>query len=207
VVPGTVALLCVAIGTTTFDGFSAGPVWNRLLPGFTSSIRHLGPGFTMATELAATVGLLVCVALVTALYAVGVRGMRTVERRPGERDLAARFAHSLIPIALAYAVAHYFSLLAYQGQAVGYLVSDPLGHGANLFHTRDATIDYGIITATGIWYVQVGALVVGHVCGLVLAHTARSRSTATVATRCALRRGCSWSWSASRASGCGCSRR
>lgn len=170
VVPGTVALLCVAIGTTTFDGFSAGPIWNRLRPGFTSFIRGLGVGFTTSTELAGTVGLLVCLALVTALYAVGVRGMRTVEHRPGERDLAARFAHSLIPIALAYAIAHYFSLLAYQGQAVGYLVSDPLGHGSNLFGTHDATIDYGIITATGIWYVQVGALVLGHVCGLVLAH-------------------------------------
>lgn len=170
VVPGTGALLCVAIGTTTFDGFSAGPIWNRLLPGLTSFLRHLGPGFTTASELAATLGLLVCVGLVTALYALGVRGMRTVERRPGERDLAARFAHTLIPIALAYAIAHYFSLLAYQGQAVGYLVSDPLGHGANLFGTRDATIDYGIITATGIWYVQVGALVLGHVCGLMLAH-------------------------------------
>ncbi len=170
VVPGTVALLCVAIGTTTFDGFSAGPIWNRLLPGFTRSIRHLGLGFTTATELAATVGLLVCVALVSALYAAGVRGMRTVERRPGERDLGARFVHSLIPIALAYAVAHYFSLLAYQGQAMGYLVSDPLGHGANLFGTHDATIDYGIIAATGIWYVQVGALVLGHVAGLLLAH-------------------------------------
>lgn len=93
-----------------------------------------------------------------------------MERRPGERDLGARFVHSLIPIALAYAVAHYFSLLAYQGPAMGYLVSDPLGHGANLFGTHDATIDYAIVSATGIWYVQVGALVLGHVGGLMLAH-------------------------------------
>ena len=32
------------------------------------------------------------------------------------------------------------------------------------------TIDYGVVSATAIWYVQVGALVVGHVAGLVLAH-------------------------------------
>ena len=31
-------------------------------------------------------------------------------------------------------------------------------------------IDYGVVSATGIWYVQVGALVVGHVAALVLAH-------------------------------------
>lgn len=53
---------------------------------------------------------------------------------------------------------------------MGYLVSDPLGHGANLFGTHRATIDYAIVSATGIWYVQVGALVLGHVGGLPLAH-------------------------------------
>ena len=78
--------------------------------------------------------------------------------------------HTLVPIALAYVVAHYFSLFAYQGQALAYLVSDPLGDGANLFGTASATIDYGVITATGVWYVQVAALVIGHVCGLTLAH-------------------------------------
>jgi hypothetical protein len=58
----------------------------------------------------------------------------------------------------------------YQGQALGYLISDPLGHGSNLFGTADAGIDYNIVTATGVWYVQVAALVTGHVSGLMLAH-------------------------------------
>ncbi len=75
-----------------------------------------------------------------------------------------------MPIALAYVVAHYFSLLAYQGQAVAYLASDPLGDGSDLLGTASASIDYSIIDANGIWYVQVGALVLGHVAGLVLAH-------------------------------------
>ena len=75
-----------------------------------------------------------------------------------------------LPIALAYVVAHYFSLLAYNGQATAYLASDPLGDGSNVFGTADATIDYNVINATGIWYVQVAALVIGHVWALVLAH-------------------------------------
>ena len=75
------------------------------------------------------------------------------------------FAHSLIPIALAYVVAHYFSLLAYQGQAMASLVSDPLGNGSDLFGTASTIIDYNVISATGIWYVQVAALVLGHVGG------------------------------------------
>ena len=75
-----------------------------------------------------------------------------------------------MPIAFAYALAHYFSLLIYQGQATAFLISDPLGQGSDLFGTADSQIDYGVITTTGIWYVQVAALVCGHVAGLVLAH-------------------------------------
>ena len=75
-----------------------------------------------------------------------------------------------MPILAAYVVAHYFSLLAYNGQDLWRLASDPLGHGSDLFGGAGATIDYGVVSATAIWYIQVGALVVGHVAGLVLAH-------------------------------------
>ena len=71
-------------------------------------------------------------------------------------ELARRFAHTLVPIAMAYVVAHYFSLLAYQGQAIAPLASDPLGHGSDLLGTASVSINYTWITATGIWYVQVG---------------------------------------------------
>jgi hypothetical protein len=96
--------------------------------------------------------------------------MHTVGRGHRTRELARSFAHGLAPIAFAYAVAHYFSLLVFQGQATAFLVSDPLGQGSDLFGTADAQIDYSAISANGIWYVQVGALVVGHVAGLILAH-------------------------------------
>src|SRR2546426_12408364 len=62
------------------------------------------------------------------------------------------------------------SFLLYNGQAISYLASDPLGKGWDLFGTAGNGINYGVITATGIWYGQVTALVTGHVCGLVLAH-------------------------------------
>jgi hypothetical protein len=67
-------------------------------------------------------------------------------------------------------IAHYFSALTYQAQAMAYLISDPLGDGSNIFGTASATINYGWISANAIWYVQVGALIVGHVGGLILAH-------------------------------------
>jgi hypothetical protein len=88
----------------------------------------------------------------------------------GRRVRPVRFAHSMAPIALAYVVAHYFSLIAFQGQAMLPLISDPLGDGANLLGTANDTINYSLISTAGIWYVQIAALVAGHIGGLVLAH-------------------------------------
>ncbi len=171
VVPGTVALLCTMIGTTSFDGFSTGPAWTSLAPKLTDALRNLGLSQSSALEGALTIGLVSCVLVVSGLYWLGVSGMRR-ENRAGatSKQLAARFVHSLVPIAIAYIVAHYFSLLAYDGQRIGYLVSDPLGLGHDYFGTATLTVNYAWISATGIWYVQVGALVCGHVAGLILAH-------------------------------------
>ena len=170
VVPGTIALLVVAIGTTSFDGFSNGPVWASLGPDLMKFFKSLGFGPTAANELAETVGILGMIAVIGSFYRFGVRGMTSVGSGHNVTELAQKFAHTLIPIAFAYCVAHYFSLLAYQGQALDYLVSDPLGNGSNLFGTANSGINYNVVHATGIWYVQVGSLVVGHVCGLMLAH-------------------------------------
>jgi hypothetical protein len=103
---------------------------------------------------------------VSLIWVIAVAGMPRVEgARPGRQLI-----FSLVPILAAYVVAHYFSLLAYQGQDLWRLASDPLGDGSDLFGGAGAAIDYGVISATGIWYVQVAALVLGHVAALVLAH-------------------------------------
>jgi hypothetical protein len=170
-VPGTVALLCTMIGSTSFDGFSNGAIWSDLTPRMTRSLSDLGFGQATAYEIAFTIGLLASVLVVGSLYWLGVSGMRR-ESRDGMTtgELAGRFVHSLVPIALAYVVAHYFSLLAFDGQRIAYLASDPLGRGDDVFGTADATVDFAWVSATAIWYVQVAALVLGHVAGLILAH-------------------------------------
>jgi hypothetical protein len=172
-VAGSVALVCVMIGTTAFDGFSQTTMWNgvgALAERLDNVFDSLGFGATGAAEAGSTVGLLLVVAIVSGFYWLGVAGMRSVVPEDSAVRLGRLFAHVLIPISLAYVIAHYFSLLVYNGQATAYLASDPLGNGSDLFGTGDATIDYGVIGATGIWYVQVAALVLGHVSGLVLAH-------------------------------------
>jgi len=168
--PGTIALVCAVIGTTTFDGLSNDVVWRKLEPHLQSFFSDLGFHQTPAIEFAYTAGLLLCVALILGVYELGIRGVRSVSRRYSTAELSHSFAHTLVPIGFAYVLAHYFSLLIWQGQAIGYLASDPLGNGSNLFGTSSYQIDYTIISYAAIWYVQVAALVVGHVGGLTLAH-------------------------------------
>ncbi|HEX8083504.1 MAG TPA: fenitrothion hydrolase [Solirubrobacteraceae bacterium] len=168
--PGLVGLVVVAIGVTTFDGFKEGPIWSDVARNLNDAWTGIGLSAGKATDVTYTIGLLLILLLVFLLYRLGVAGMRTVDRERSPTELGRAFAHSLVPIALAYVVAHYFSLLAYQGQAMAYLVSDPLGRGSDVFGTVNQTIDYGIVSANGIWYVQVGSLILGHVSALVLAH-------------------------------------
>lgn len=170
-IPGSAAVVLASIAATSYDGAAEGAVKDPI----TSVAEWLidqGMGPVGSLRLTETVFMLLCFAGVALVYMLGVRGMRTVPGAPSLAKLRTGFAHTLIPIALAYLVAHYFSLFVFQEQAqFGYLLSDPLGTGTtDLFGTADWEIDYGVISTNAIWYVQVGSLVVGHVIGLVLAH-------------------------------------
>jgi hypothetical protein len=167
---GSIGLICAVIGTTTFDGFSNGGIWRTNEPSLQNLVADLGFNQTPALELTYSVGLVLCVLLVAGIYRLGIVGVHSVSTRFDMPELSRTFAHTLVPIGFAYVLAHYFSLFIWQGQAIGYLASDPLGNGANYFGTNAYQIDYTIISYAAIWYVQVAALIAGHVGGLALAH-------------------------------------
>src|SRR5437764_8275057 len=164
--PGTVALLCVMIGSTGFDGLSATGEWSQLSSSLEHAFLGLGASASSAVQLTAGTGLAAMIALVAVVYRLGVAGMRSVDRSGEGGDLAQRFVHTLVPIAAAYVLAHYFTFLVFQGQAIPTLASDPLGTAG----LATATINYRLISPSMVWYFQVGALVAGHVAALVLAH-------------------------------------
>jgi len=170
-VPGSAALVLASIATTSYDGASEGAFADFIETGI-GWAEDIGLGVTASIRLTDTVFMLLTFAGVSLVYWLGVRGMRTVPGAPSLAKLRTGFAHTLIPIALAYLVAHYFSLFVFQEQAqFTYLLSDPLGTGTtDLFGTASSGVDYTVLTANTIWYVQVGALIAGHVLGLMLAH-------------------------------------
>jgi hypothetical protein len=168
--PGTVAVVCVMIGTVTFDGLGQGPLWRDAQPHVVDAFAALGLGPTAAPMAAAALGLIACVALVSGFYRLGIDGMRSVGGKLGAPELRDAFVHSLVPIAAVYVAAHYLTFLFFEGQAIGYLASDPFGQGWDLFGTATAGIDYGWFPQSAVWYVQVGLVATGHVAGLALAH-------------------------------------
>lgn len=159
VVPGTAAVVLVALGTTTFDGVTRQAFWEELTASRT--------GWALVPY--ATAGLLVTLAVVAGLYVWAMyEAARRSERTTAE--LVDAFAHSLVPIVLGYAVAHYFSLLAFEGQRFIALSSDPLARGWDLFGTADWEVDFTAVSTAVIAWVQAGAIVIGHLAAVVLAH-------------------------------------
>jgi hypothetical protein len=156
--PGLVLTICVLLGSTAYDGFSNSATWVR-----TTTSSDLSP------ELLGTLGLVGFIAAAYVTYSIatwlaGALGTRSRRALPGA------FAHSIIPIAVGYVTAHYFSLFVFEGQRALILASDPLVNGANLIGTANRAVDYTVVSASTIAVIQVLAIVIGHVLGVVSAH-------------------------------------
>jgi hypothetical protein len=170
--PAVVATIIVLIGTVTFDGLSGSRLWEERDVIAAQRLIELGVEPFAAGIVVATIGLLVTLAVVLGAYeGCSAMAARLGRWRHGPGDRAAvALAHSLVPIALAYFVAHYFTLFVFQSQDLIRLASDPFGTGADVFGTADHRIDFQLVSANAIWAVQVSAIVIGHVAALALAH-------------------------------------
>jgi hypothetical protein len=168
-VPGTVVLVAVLLGSTSFDGFSRTTTWQNVLGDVRANVADQPQWVVdLATTFVSVAGLLVFVGAVVVTYLVAVQSVRLLVHAP--RSLVPDFVLPLVPIAFAYLVAHYFSLFVIQGQFMYSLVSDPFGRGWDLFGTVDFAPNLAAVSPETVWYVQAGALVVGHVAGLAIAH-------------------------------------
>ena len=167
--PGTVLFVVVMIGSVTFDGFSQGKLWSDFSVDLADALDGI-VGLDAAPKVVGTLGLLAAVAVIGGFYRLGIDGARSVGGDIDAPELRRAFVHTLVPIALVYVVAHYLTLLLFQGQATFYLGSDPFGQGWDIFGTADRAIDYTYLSQNATWYVQVAVVVLGHVAALTLAH-------------------------------------
>jgi hypothetical protein len=144
--PSEFALVILILAAVSFDGFLETPAWAAISQALSDDEAARWPR---------TLGLLAAPILFASVFLLCSR-------------MAAVMC--LVPIAIAYLVAHYLSFLATAGQYLVPLVSDPLGLGWNLFGTAQHFVRMGIVDARWVWMVALGAIVAGHVAALYLGH-------------------------------------
>ncbi len=155
VAPGGVTFVVLVLAGVTYDGLLETPLWVEVV---------------RLTPVGQTLGLALLVALFLGAYLGFVGLSQVLGGGSGFRRFAAAYAFSLVPIAVAYQVAHYYTLLLLQGQLIVGRASDPFGWGWDLFGTAAFQPRYGFVGAGFVWYSQVALIVAGHVVAVYLAH-------------------------------------
>ncbi len=153
----------VLLATVTFDGLTTTPIWEEILV-FLASVSK-------DTILMNSVGYLMFIALFTSVYFGFCRLMILASGiKANPEKISGGFIYSLVPIAIAYHIAHYTSFILIQGQLIIPLLSDPFGFNWDIIGTRGYEVDIGIINARFIWYLSIVAIVVGHILAVFISH-------------------------------------
>lgn len=164
----------VLLASVTFDGFMATPLWVDIETSLQGLLPDMG-GFRLVVI--RTLGMLAFPLLFLEVYVVFSILMGAVSggRFSGAR-LTRTFAFTLVPIAIAYHIAHYLSFLLIQGQRIVPLLSDPFGAGWDLLGTATYRLNIGIVGARFGWYTAVLTIVAGHILAVYLAHLVALRT-------------------------------
>ena len=148
------------LATVTYDGFLETPLMQRL-----STALHDTRALFALSELGLDASLLVDTALLLLFPLAFLAIFRLTAGRAAQA-----YVLTLVPIAVAYHLAHYFSLLLTAGQFLIPLASDPFGAGWDLFGTAGYKVNLGVVNPYVFWYGAVALIVVGHVLAVLQAH-------------------------------------
>ena len=167
------AFVIFMLASVTYDGLSATPLWSQVGALAAPIIQGFG---NLERLMLGTLGLVVVSLLFLAVYLAFVWLSQLFSG--GKAALvrfAGAYAYSLVPIALVYQVAHYYTLLLFNGQIAIVQISDPFGWGWNLFGTAGYQMNNAVLGAAFVWYSQVFLIVAGHVLAVYLAHAVALR--------------------------------
>ncbi|MGH8806804.1 MAG: hypothetical protein ACREX0_02845, partial [Noviherbaspirillum sp.] len=177
----TIALVILVLASVSFDGFMETPAWASVIEtiaGPAQDWRSANPRLVGSIQ---SLGLFVAPLLFLAVYLAVSRlivWFGNASAHAGKPPaaycatlrVAGLFVLTLMPISIAYHLAHYLSFLMMAGQYLIPMASDPFGVGWNLFGSGLYRIKVGIIDARIVWYVSLIAIVLGHVAAVYLAH-------------------------------------
>ena len=166
---GLAVLMLLLLGSGSFDGINETFLWLDLLG--LNPLEFPGRSAVVQPNL---IGLMAANAGLVAIFAGFLwLGDRLVRARTPLRVLVCRYAPTMLPIALAYHIAHYLTSFLLDGQYVLAWLADSLGAG----HVH---VSAGFLNTPGpvrvIWMTQAGVVVAGHVTAILLAHAIALRA-------------------------------
>lgn len=167
---GLAVFIIILLGTGSFDGLNETFWWMGLLG--LNPLEFPGRSAVIFQTLA---GLLIANAALVAVLALCLwLGERIAGTGRPLRQALCLFAPTILPIALGYHLAHYLTSAMVDGQYVLMALTDPLGRGADLLGLGPFFVSTGFFNTPGtvkaIWLTQAGAVVIGHVIAILLAH-------------------------------------
>ena len=177
------------LSSTAFDGLRETVPWinlfwmdlyQRLIPSIGAHISQSYPTPWTIYLGYQTLALVLSPFVYLAMYLACIGLARVVTRSTiPMRELALRFAFTLLPIALVYNITHYYTLVITQGMQMVRLASDPFGFGWNLFGSAGWLTAPIIPDAGVVWHTQVWLILFGHIVSVYLAHLEALRVFAT----------------------------
>jgi len=167
---GAAVFMLLMLGSGSFDGLNETFWWLDLLGlnplEFPGRSAVIGPN---------VIGLIVANAALIAAYGLAIwLGLRLIASGVPTGQAFCLFAPSILPIALGYHIAHYFSSFLVESQYVLAVINDPLDRGADLLGLGRFYVTTGFFnthdSARTIWLTQAGAVVLGHILAILMAH-------------------------------------
>ena len=146
------------IGTVTYDGLRETTFWYNQFGSRTDDM-----GFSTMMFLIMNLGTILFYRF-ACFFAIKVGGSDLELNH-----VSNLFGHTMLPIAFAYHVTHYLTLLLFESQTFFYRFNDPIGIGMNVFNVEEPTINY-FLEPLVIWGIQVAVTLLGHMLSVVLAH-------------------------------------
>jgi hypothetical protein len=171
-----IAFVIAMLSTVLFDGLLGGQLWQVIQGRLARAVPLLADGNGYMIGAAGLAGVWL---VFLAAYVLTCLITTWVARERALAAVARAFAFTLVPIAIAYNLAHNASNLIMQMQLLIPLASDPLGSQWNLFGTVNFRPAIGLVDARLSWFIAIGAIVGGHVVSIWLAHRVALREYGT----------------------------
>ncbi len=167
---GAAVFMLLMLGSGSFDGLNETFWWLHLLG--INPLEFPGRSVVVVQNMA---GLLVAnTVLITTYMAAIFLGLRLSGTQTSLLRGFCLFAPSILPIALGYHIAHYFSSFLVEAQYVLATLTDPMDTGRDLLGLGTYYVTTGFFnsadSARVIWLTQAAAVVIGHVLAVMIAH-------------------------------------